>query len=298
MFGWLASLAPATAVCVPGVLCPADPPGPGQPEPAPEPEPTPEPEPEPEPAPPSSPPPAPAEYRVLAPESRRLLELVNESRAAAHRPALTSRADLVDVATAHADRMARRGDIFHNDELFTASAKRRLGATRIGENVAVNTTVEDAHRRLMASEGHRANILDARFTIAGFGIVGHPDGRIFITEVFIQPAVAAAPAPPAAPQKPARAATPPPPAPSTTAAPVVVDGLKAATDEAVATTSPANSDGPSELALGTGGVDRSVLDLGPADAPTWPAPAAGLVLVLTTASWMIRMIQKNRRTAG
>jgi len=47
--------------------------------------------------------------------------------------------------------------------------------------------VESAHARLMNSRGHRANLLNPRFSVAGFAVVQAPDGRYFITENFLQP---------------------------------------------------------------------------------------------------------------
>jgi len=40
----------------------------------------------------------------------------------------------------------------------------------------------------MNSPGHRANLLNPRFSVAGFAVVQAPDGRYFITEDFFQPA--------------------------------------------------------------------------------------------------------------
>jgi hypothetical protein len=115
-----------------------------------------------------------------------LLNLVNRERVAAGRPPLTSRDDLVRVAAAHSAGMAQRGQIFHNDLLFTAQVKSRLGARSVGENVAVNASAEDAHRRLMASPGHRANILNSQFRLAGIAVVNRA-GSWYVTETFVSP---------------------------------------------------------------------------------------------------------------
>ncbi|MGH9176935.1 MAG: CAP domain-containing protein, partial [Acidimicrobiales bacterium] len=141
--------------------------------------------------------------------ARRLLDLTNAERQRAGVGALTTRDDLTAIAVAHSERMAQAGDIFHSTSFMSAAVKSLLNAGVRGENVAYNGDVEAAHARLMASPGHRANILDARFSVAGFGVVRHADGRWFITENFIQPlgaARAAAPKPAAAPiAKPTRA---------------------------------------------------------------------------------------------
>ena len=159
--------------------------------------------------------------------AQHLLDLANNDRRQAGVGQLTSRDDIVTIALAHSQDMARAGDIFHSTTFLTAAVKNLLGARIGGENVAYNGDIDNAHDRLMASPGHRANLLDARFSVVGFAVVHAPDGRYFITEDFIEPSGApraAAPAP-AAPHKATavvhKASAPrPAPSPPTTAAPV------------------------------------------------------------------------------
>ena len=160
---------------------------------------------------------APPPTMRTAPEAaRRLLDLTNAERQRAGLGGLTHRDDVAGIAIAHSERMAQSGDIFHNDNFFGTAVKNLLNAGARGENVAYNGDIDAAHARLMASAGHRANILDGRFSVAGFGVVQAPDGRYFITENFIQPAGA----PRAAAPRPARTAAPAPaPAPKRVAAP-------------------------------------------------------------------------------
>lgn len=154
-------------------------------------------------APPPPPPaPAPSAPRTAPEAAQRLLELVNGERARAGLGRLTSRDDVVAIALAHSQRMVAAGTIFHNDSYFTESVRRLLNSQARGENVAQNSSVDDTHARLMNSPGHRANILDPRFTVAGFGVVQAADGRYFTTQNFLQPAGAVAtpaPRPAAAP---------------------------------------------------------------------------------------------------
>lgn len=50
-----------------------------------------------------------------------------------------------------------------------------------GENLAGAGSVEAAHKNLMNSSGHRANILNGNYRAAGIGIVaGGPDGKMFV----------------------------------------------------------------------------------------------------------------------
>ena len=112
-----------------------------------------------------------------------------------------------------------------------------------GENIAWNSGLDDAyspvrvHEKFMASPGHRANVLDARFTHGGVGAAA-ADNRMFqgyvqntrmYTELFLQADSAPAPAPvsgggggggggggyaqPAAPAAPVAQAPPPKPQP-------------------------------------------------------------------------------------
>lgn len=167
----------------------------------------------------------PAAPQVAAGAAQRLLDLVNGERQSAGLSRLTSRDDIVDIAIAHSQEMAQKGDIFHSDSFFASAVKNLLKASARGENVAYNGDIDNTHARLMASAGHRANILDPRFSAVGIGVVLAPDGRYFVTQDFIQPTgvpVAARPAAasrasaPAVPRKAAVTATPPPaPAPTT-----------------------------------------------------------------------------------
>lgn len=167
------------------------------PEPAPEP-PAPEP---PAPAPPSEPE-LPAEPPPVIPPDTdaaeaRLLVLINDDRRANGLREVSARVDVEEIADGHSAAMAAGHDIWHNDAYFTAATKQRLGATRVGENVALNRSADDAHQKLMASPRHRANILDAGFSVVGIAVAADENGRLYITEDFLEPARPAAPAPPA-----------------------------------------------------------------------------------------------------
>ncbi len=126
-----------------------------------------------------------------------LLQLVNRERVSAGLGALESRGAIVTIASGQSHAMAARGDIWHNEAYLTSSTRSSLGAGAMGENVATNGSVDDAHRRLMASPGHRSNILDGRFDAVGISVVHDNNGRLFITQDFVdsKPAPRAAPSP-------------------------------------------------------------------------------------------------------
>ena len=92
-----------------------------------------------------------------------------------------------------------------------------------GENIGWNSGLDDSyspvrvHEKFMASPGHRANVLDGRFTHAGVGAAaadnqmfqGYVQNTRMYTELFMQARSAPPPPPPPAP-----APAPPPPAPA------------------------------------------------------------------------------------
>jgi uncharacterized protein YkwD len=84
-------------------------------------------------------------------------------------------------AHAHAADMASHEFLFHTRNFSVVCCW-----SRIGENIAFNSTVRRAHRALMASPGHRANILDPRMRRVGVGIVER-GGELWVTEVFTKP---------------------------------------------------------------------------------------------------------------
>ncbi|MDQ3756835.1 MAG: CAP domain-containing protein, partial [Actinomycetota bacterium] len=157
----------------------------------PTPEPTPEPPPQPEPQ-------ADPGHRPAA--AARILVLMNEERSARGLPPLAVRPDVSAISAPHSEDMAAKGTIWHNDAYFTAAVKDRLDARLLGENVARNTDIDDAHRRLMNSPGHRANILDARFTIVGLAVYDDGWGNLYVTQNFVQPAPPAPAQPVAGPR--------------------------------------------------------------------------------------------------
>ncbi|WP_242960152.1 CAP domain-containing protein [Garciella nitratireducens] len=53
-----------------------------------------------------------------------------------------------------------------------------------GENIAIHSTVIDAHNTLINSEEHRKNILNPNYTHIGIGIINNGLG-ITITQMFI-----------------------------------------------------------------------------------------------------------------
>ncbi len=115
------------------------------------------------------------------------MELVNSERAGHGLGSLSVRGDVVGIAHPHSKDMAAKRTIWHNDAYFTESTRTHLRSAARGENVALNSTVEDAHRRLMNSPPHRANILNGGFTQAGFSVVQDEAGTLYVTQNFMTP---------------------------------------------------------------------------------------------------------------
>ncbi|MHB8671424.1 MAG: CAP domain-containing protein [Acidimicrobiales bacterium] len=166
----------------------------------------------------------------------RLLALANRDRSSAGVGPLTSRSDVVQEALAHSWDMARQNTLFHNDSYFTDDNMRQLGATKVGQNVAENPDADNAHARLMASPGHRENLLDPSYRVVGISVVEDAQGELWITQDFVVPAAPAAPAPrpvarpaPAAPAAPVAPRPPARPARGAPSAPVPVAAAPSAT---------------------------------------------------------------------
>ncbi len=130
-----------------------------------------------------------ADARVQPDAEARLLTLLNQVRLEHGLPALHLDVRLQSVARGRAQDMARTGRIGH--ECAGGSFARCLAevvpaGTRVGENVVVAGTVDDAHRALVSSDPHRANILDQRFRRVGIGVVAVPGLGFVVTQDFAE----------------------------------------------------------------------------------------------------------------
>jgi uncharacterized protein YkwD len=120
-----------------------------------------------------------------------MLLLTNGARKRAGLAPLELDAALESVAYAHSQDMVSAGFFGHQspttgtvDDRMKAA---RLRVTLVGENVARAPSPRDAHAMLMASPGHRDNILNPRFSRVGIGVVFEPGKNppaFTVTEVF------------------------------------------------------------------------------------------------------------------
>lgn len=118
----------------------------------------------------------------------RMLQLVNEERAAVGLQPLVMDPALVEVARAHSGDMFRNGYFSHQSPT-TGSPFDRINAAGIeyvtaGENLALAPTLDVAHQGLMDSPGHRANILEPSFGRVGIGAISAPGRGTMYTQVF------------------------------------------------------------------------------------------------------------------
>jgi uncharacterized protein YkwD len=103
-----------------------------------------------------------------------MLALLNQARVAAGLTPVKADPELRAVALAHSQEMAA-GHFFGHVSPTTgtvADRVRRAGVltSLLGENVSQGDSAESAHQGLMDSPGHRATMLDPRFTHVGIGV--------------------------------------------------------------------------------------------------------------------------------
>ena len=125
----------------------------------------------------------------------RILDLINDTRETQRLNPLRWDDELAAVARNYSVQMAREGFFDHRDRDGDAVEVRaeRAGVNhwkRIGENLFVCQGIRNiagfAVEEWMNSPTHRQNILDRKFTATGIGMARARNGRIYITEVFIQ----------------------------------------------------------------------------------------------------------------
>ena len=108
------------------------------------------------------------------------LGAANAERARAGVQQLRMTSDLVAVAAKQAQAMAAAGRIYHNPNLSTDVTNWHT----VAENVGRGGDEASIQSAFMASAGHRANILNGAFGVAGVGVAVSADGRIWVAVDF------------------------------------------------------------------------------------------------------------------
>lgn len=117
-----------------------------------------------------------------------MISLVNQERVDRGLDILIFDSGLQDVAREHSKDMFKRGYFSHYSPEGKTVANRvsevGIDFLVVGENLAYTPNVETAHKGLMNSEGHRANILSVDYGKIGIGVIdGGLYGKMF-TQVF------------------------------------------------------------------------------------------------------------------
>jgi hypothetical protein len=122
-----------------------------------------------------------------AESAKRLAEMVNAERTRAGLEPLAWDDRIAQAAYLHNQKMAERRDLSHQ---FPGEPKlrERMAATGAkfnddAENVAYDTTLEQAHTHLMESRGHRENIMNPRYNAIGVSVI-RQGGLVYVVEDF------------------------------------------------------------------------------------------------------------------
>lgn len=106
---------------------------------------------------------------------------VNALRASVAVPELARSGELDVKARKQAERMAKRGAIYHSTNL---SAGVSPGWSLIGENVASAGSVEAAEAALEASPTHYENLVNPAFNEVGIGVYER-NGVVYVVQIFV-----------------------------------------------------------------------------------------------------------------
>jgi uncharacterized protein YkwD len=117
-----------------------------------------------------------------------MLELVNQERIKAGLKPVKADPELTPVARAHSRDMFTRGYFAHQTpegkDPFDRMKHAGIIFTAAGENLALAQTLEIAHKNLMNSPGHRANILSPSFGRLGIGVLDGGFYGLMISQEF------------------------------------------------------------------------------------------------------------------
>lgn len=117
-----------------------------------------------------------------------MLALINQSREAAGLQSLNPSTRLRTVARLHGSDMFAYGYLSHQSRngLLPLARVEAAGLSpwHVGENLAYASDVPEAHRLLMQSPGHRANILSPLYRWIGIGVIDGGRHGVMVVEDF------------------------------------------------------------------------------------------------------------------
>ncbi|KAB3527632.1 hypothetical protein F8153_11655 [Alkaliphilus serpentinus] len=118
-----------------------------------------------------------------------MLLLINNERQAKGLKPLQWHSNLAGVADLKTKDMIANNYFSHTSPtyggFYSMVRNQGISYSQIGENLAKARDVKKAHALLMASEGHRNNILSSNFTHIGIGI-SHDGYGVVVTQLFIK----------------------------------------------------------------------------------------------------------------
>jgi uncharacterized protein YkwD len=137
---------------------------------------------------------APMRYNTPGEAEQALIKLVNQVRAKQGLPVLQLDERLSAVAREHSLQLLIDRQAVHRTAASGALSdrlrKRKVNFVRALENVALGSSLEAAHERILESPGHRQNVLDAGVQRLGIGIAMERQTQediLAVTEVFVEP---------------------------------------------------------------------------------------------------------------
>lgn len=123
---------------------------------------------------------------VITANEQKMIDMINQERIAVGVKPVKLDLRLAAVGRAKANDMIINNYFSHTSPTYGSpwAMMQQVGLTVswAGENIALNKSVENAMAGFMQSPGHRANILDPRFTHVGIGIAGNIYVQEFLQE--------------------------------------------------------------------------------------------------------------------
>lgn len=119
-----------------------------------------------------------------------MLQLINNDREKMGLNKLTMDTDLARIARLKSEDMVANNYFSHESPTygspFEMMKDNGISYKMAAENIAKNSSIYNAHKALMGSEGHRTNILNPDYNKIGIGIAKGQNNTYIITEMFIK----------------------------------------------------------------------------------------------------------------
>jgi uncharacterized protein YkwD len=132
--------------------------------------------------------------RADSADEHQIFDLVNNERSKKRLGRLDWNDRLADMARSYSKQMSKENFFSHYDldgKTVVDRAKNvRVSWQKIGENLFYCSGLTEfndfAVKGWMKSSSHRRNILDPEWTASGIGVYEARDGRVFVTQIFIE----------------------------------------------------------------------------------------------------------------